>query len=214
MPTIGFAMAMYSVYENATTLGVVVQGTVAETVQVAVTSEDGTAVGKHVLVLSRVEEVCTRENFLACSILGSEDFEQVNTALTFNPNTPSQVVKVHILDNSALDGEKRFYLRLAVVGQLEVVLSPETVSVVIVDDEMEEPPECISGEVRSWCAGVRGRRRGREERGTGVCSSFSLLLPLLSMPSLPPLLLFFLSSLPILPKDKLMWRGREGEREG
>ena len=86
-------------------------------------------------------------------ILGSEDFERVNTTLTFDPNTPSQVVIVRILDNSVLDGEKRFYLRLAAVGQSEVVLFPDTASVVIVDDEREEPPECITGEVRRRWAG-------------------------------------------------------------
>ena len=42
-------MPMYSVHENATALGVAVQGAVAGVVQVVVTSEDGTAVGKHVL---------------------------------------------------------------------------------------------------------------------------------------------------------------------
>ena len=49
VPSIGFAMPMYSVHENATALGVAVQGAVAGAVQVVVTSEDGTAVGKHVL---------------------------------------------------------------------------------------------------------------------------------------------------------------------
>ena len=137
MVTIGFRSTTYSGSEDADSVSVTVSvqaGTLDRNVIVTLSTINGTAMCK--FQSETQQQLVYFSHFLIC--IAGEEYIPVSTNVTFNASTPTQTVKIPILDNEIVADSTMFSVSLTSADPA-AILNPASADIIIEDDDSEKP---------------------------------------------------------------------------
>ena len=137
--TIGFNKTAYTVSEDAGRVSVLVSvqtGTLGRDVVVTLSNINGTALCKFLNNRNPVQQlVCHTHSVISSA---GEKYTSVFTDVTFNASTPTQTLKIPILDNEIVAGSTMFSVSLTSADPA-AILNPASADITIEDEDSEKP---------------------------------------------------------------------------